>query len=303
MKRIFILNVLALCLISLSAPQAAAQKRGPVASGPAKVDSKIPTHLKDLAVETGTQPKILGTSGSSVYSVNPSNGASTHISVPKYLSGMSMEFVGFAQAGNTLYGLTSASQSNQTYRSSIFSIGPEQGSNRYGTLNNWSALTLNGNRVYCIGEGDLAHDRSGKSGGLLYATCQNGGWKLLAINPNSGVAVVKGTLLPANGIFSALAFNLAGDLYALDTHNRKLLRLDKNSATVLQTIPLTGTLPNTSTQGAMGFSDIGGLYAAFGGAFVSINPADGAVGIIRPTNYGYISGLAVWGGSHPVKHQ
>lgn len=307
MKRIFILTALSLSFLNLFAPQAAAQKRGPVVSGPAKktVGTKLPTEVTDTAADVGTPPTILGTSGSGVYSLDPKSGMNSQSSTPKFLGGMSMDFVGIAKVGYTLYGLTSLNvSSSPDYRSALFSITPDSGASRYTVLNGWAPLTLQpgGTRVYCMGEGDLAYDRSGKSGGVLYATCRDGAWKLIAISPNSGAVTVKGTL-PANGIFSALAFNKDGDLYTLDTHSRKLYKLDKNNAAVLQTIPLTGTLPNTSTQGGMGFADTGGLYAAFGGAVVSINVADGAVGVIRPTNYGSISGLVVWGGSGPIKHQ
>lgn len=297
MKRIFILTILTLGFLCLPTSRAAAQARGqaPAPETAAKPGTAI-VGVKKLTL--ATLPTIMGTSGGSIYSVNPTNGTTTHISHPKYMGGLSMSFIGFAQAGNTLYGLTPATQNNAggLYKSHLFAIGPDYGANRYGTLNYGTPLYLNGNRVYCIGEGDLAYDRSGKSGGVLYATCQDGGWKLITIIPSSGAVAVKGTL-PAGGIYSALAFNLAGDLYTLDTHNRRLYKLDRTNAGVTATmIPLTGTLPNTSVEGGMGFSDDGVLYAGFGGALVSINIVTGAVTTIRPTDYGSISGLSVKGG-------
>jgi len=221
-----------------------------------------------------------------------------------YLGTMSMTYDGFALGPNdTLYGLTSAYITNG-YNSYLFVIGPNYGLHPYETLSFGTPLYLSGNRWYCLGEGDLAFDNTG----VLYATCKAGSaWQLITINPGSGAVAIKGTM-PAGGAFSALAFNKLGELFALDTSTRTLWKVNKNNpSSNPQSIPLIvgpgQIMPNTSLQGAMGFSTGGGLYAFFGGQLVSINLQNGMLTILTNNNFGYISGMVVSGGVGAFPHQ
>lgn len=292
-----------LILLSLYASGAAAQRRGGIAAEAKKVEKVTAIKISDVSASTGTPPKIMATAGGSVWDINAVDGTTSNSHTPKYLGGMTMNFDGIALGANdTLYALTSSSLTNG-YKSHLFVIGPNYGVNRFDTLLYGTPLYLAGNRWYCLGEGDLAYDK----GGALYASCKDGsGWQLVTINPGSGAVAIVGSM-PIGGSFSALAFNSIGELFALDTSSRKLWKLDKTNPTNNpQAIPLTVAagqlMPNTSTEGGMGFSATGGLYAAFGGQLVTINPVNGALTILTSNNGGYTSGLAVSGGSGPVKH-
>ncbi|HEX5705089.1 MAG TPA: hypothetical protein VFX97_17960 [Pyrinomonadaceae bacterium] len=292
-----------LILLILDASGAAAQRRGAISAEVKKVEKATAIKVADIAASTGTPPRIISTAGGTVSDINAVDGTNSNPHTPKYLGGMTMNFDGIALGANdTLYALTSASLTNG-YKSYIFVIGPNYGVNRFENLLYGTPLYMAGNRWYCLGEGDLAYDK----GGSLYASCKDGsGWKLVTINPASGVVAIVGSM-PSGGSFSALAFNPAGELFALDTNSRKLWKLDKtNPSNNPQAIPLTVAggqqMPNTSTQGGMGFTANGGLYAAFGGQLVIINPVNGALSIVTSNSGGYTSGLAISGGSGPIKH-
>lgn len=293
---------IALILLSLSASGAAAQGRSAIRADAKKVEKTTAIKLSDLSASTGTPPKIIATAGGSVWDINAVDGTGSNSHTPKYLGGMTMNFDGIALGPNdTLYALTSSSLTNG-YKSYLFVIAPNYGVTRFEDLLYGTPLYLAGNRWYCLGEGDLAYDK----GGALYASCKDGsGWKLVTINPGSGAVSIVGSM-PSGGAFSALAFNSSGQLFALDTGSRKLWKLDKtNPSNNPQGIPLTVAagqqMPNTSSQGGMGFTADGGLYAAFGGQLVIINPVNGALTIVTGNNGGYTSGLAVSGGSGPTK--
>lgn|GEM_PF-5198013 len=292
-----------LILLSLSPTGAAGQRRSAIGAEAKKAEKATAIKMSDISASTGTPPKIIATAGGGVWDINAVDGTTSNGHTPKYLGGMTMNFDGIALGANdTLFALTSAYQSN-AYKSYLFVIGPNYGVNRFESLLYGTPLYMAGNRWYCLGEGDLAYDK----GGALYASCMDGsGWKLVTINPGSGAVGIVGSM-PSGGSFSALAFNSSGELFALDTSSRKLWKLDKtNPSNNPQAIPLTVAagqqMPNTSSQGGMGFTANGGLYAAFGGQLVIINPVNGALSIVTSNNGGYTSGLAISGGSGPIKH-
>lgn len=280
--RITVLTLAALALCQTPALcQATAQR--PLAPG-TKVISAYPTNILGITGTTYGQ-------GSTIYDVNATNGNITNPRTPLYQSSYyRIPFVGFTYApyngNNLLYGLSFSNISN--YASTLFTILPNFSFNALGLH---PPTMLNGVEWRCGLEGDIAYD---KSTGKLYATCSNGGWKLVTINPSTSVVTVVGSI-GSGGNYSALAVSPAGELYALDTMSRVLVKLNKTTGAVQGSlIPLTGAVPNTSTEGGMGFNDAGVLYAAFGGKLITINVTNGAVNVIGGT--ANFSGLIVQGG-------
>lgn len=288
MKKRFHITLMVLAVIALCHTLALAQVQRPTNVGTGTLGTTAPTVILGI---TGTSYG----QGSTIYDVNATNGAITNPRVPLYQSsGFKIPFVGFTyiphSGGDLLYGLTF---SNMTYyASNLFNILPNYS---FNTLASPHPTMMNGVEWRCGLEGDIAYD---KTNGKLYATCSNGGWRLVSIDPATGV-VTAFSLISSGGSYSALAVNAAGELYALDTTSRTLVKLDKATGSIQSTIPLTGALPNTSTNGGMGFNDAGVLYAAFGGKLITINTTNGAVNVIGST--ANFSGLIVRGGGRIIR--
>ena len=266
-----------------------------VTAGKITANIKIPIDLTNLSASTGTPPKILGTNYGSFYNIDSVNGTTSNSHLPT-LSGMSMhQFIGIADVNNTVYGLTIAySPQPYPYQSRLFTINLTN-----NTLSPGNPLTLLGNTWICGKEGDLTYD---KVSGNMYATCYDGGWKLVTISVGGNVNVVGN--MPAGGAFSGLAFGPSGDLYALDSLGRKLWKLNLSNLSISTMIPLVPSegqqLSNTSPSGALGFSPTGGLFASFGGDMMTIDPATGVTFVFAN---GPNSGLIVTGGAGPVTHE
>jgi hypothetical protein len=300
MKQTLTLTLLIFILLSLSQSQAVAQNRSKsTTTSTQTVESRVPSNLVNIPKYTGTPPKILGTSSGIVYDVDALNATTSNARTPRDSGQSVYEFIGFAfSSNNTLYGVTSAFSTNPVWRSRLFTISPN---NTFSTLGIGPSLNYNGNPFYCI-DGDLAYDKM--LPGYMYATCNdNGTWRLITIKLSNGAVTFKGQLPAASGIYgnptyAALAFNPAGELYTLDTYNKKLYKVNKNNASVISAIALTGPLPIPSTTGSMSFSASGGLYASFGGKLVVIDIANGAVGVIGNDSF---TGLIVSGGSGPFR--
>jgi hypothetical protein len=291
MKRTLVLTTLTLSLLLLPGPRAAAQiRRKVINSGPAQPDGKIPSLISNHAAPIPTLPtKIVATVNGAVVNVNSLNGAALSPQTPLFSGQPMYKFVGMTLVGGTLYGLTSDSALElPANRSRLFTI---TGSN--------TTLNAKGLAGSCGGEGDLAYD---KSSNMLYATCLNGGvWKLVSIYPGTGgvtdvgpMPVPSGPQLPQ---YAGLAFSPTGELYALDTKNRRLLKLDKqdpaNNPSVITLTSPAGQLPFPDATGSLGFSDAGALFASFGGQLIVINPLTGEVAQIGSGTY---TGLVVSGG-------
>jgi hypothetical protein len=285
MKRTLVLTTLTLSLLLLSGPPAAAQVRGKIIkSGPAVQTSKIPPYLRDLAAPVPTVPvRIVATVNGTVVNVNSLNGVPISSQTPMLSSQSMYKFIGMTVVGGKLYGLTSASAPEQpANRSRLFTITGQN-----ATLNSVATLSPAGK---CGGEGDIAYD---KSGNMLYATCLDvdGLWKLVTIDLVTGAITVVGPMPVMVGQppqYAGLAFNRVGELYALDTANRRLFKLDKqnpaNNPSML-TLTAPGQLPNASVTGGLGFDDAGGLYASFGNQVVAINSLTGVVAQIGAGAY------------------
>jgi hypothetical protein len=302
MKQTLTLTIFVLNLLGLCASQTAAQSRGRLEVQSTKAEKKIAaTKISDVSAPVPVnQPAIMAVAGNTIKDLH-FDGTADNFHVPKY-QGMMMDFVGFAFGPNgKLYGLTSSTLTNG-YNSVLFVIAPNSGPQQHETLQLSTPLVINGNRWDCAGDGDLAYDK----GGELYATCKdNGVWKLVTINRFSGEVTFIGSMPGGGGSFSALAFNSLGDLFALDTQNRKLWKLNKSNPSsnpqLISLVAAVGQLPASSTQGGMGFIGESGLYAFFGGHLVTINPLTGTVTTIFNNNNGFVSGLAVSGGGY-VQH-
>lgn len=306
MKRILTLTILVFSLLNLCASYTGAQPRSRIGGQAPKAEKAAAIKLSDISAPVPTNnTQIVGIADTTIRNIN-FDGTSTNFHTPKY-QGMIVNFDGFVVGpANKLYGLSSDTQANN-YGSHLFIIGPDVGPQPYETLqwgmalNIYDATTNTNARWYCHGEGDLAYEK----GGSLYATCKDGGvWKLVTIDRNSALVNIIGPMPGGSGssAFSALAFNSVGELYALDTFNRKLWKVDKtnpsNNPQLISLTPKAGQqLPSPSNQGGMGFSDGGGgLYAFFGGKLVTINTLNGTVTTVTGNNAGYVSGLIAYGG-------
>ncbi|HEX8283961.1 MAG TPA: hypothetical protein VF588_11430 [Pyrinomonadaceae bacterium] len=227
--------------------------------------------------------RIVATVNGTVVNVNSLNGVPISSQTPMLSSQSMYKFIGMTVVGGKLYGLTSASAPEQpANRSRLFTITGQN-----ATLNSVATLSPAGK---CGGEGDIAYD---KSGNMLYATCLDvdGLWKLVTIDLVTGAITVVGPMPVMVGQppqYAGLAFNRVGELYALDTANRRLFKLDKqnpaNNPSML-TLTAPGQLPNASVTGGLGFDDAGGLYASFGNQVVAINSLTGVVAQIGAGAY------------------
>ncbi|MBV8856511.1 MAG: hypothetical protein JOZ02_06100 [Acidobacteria bacterium] len=286
MKRTLVLTPLTLSLLLLLiVPRAAAQVRGKIVkSGPALPAGNIPPLIHDVAVPVPTVAvNIVATVGGTVVTVKALNGAVTSTQTPALSNQPMYRFIGMTVVGGKLYALTSATAPEQpANRSRLFTI---TGSNT--TLTPVATLSPAG---VCGGEGDIAYD---KSANMMYATCLDSGgvWRLVTINLGSGAVTPVGPMPVMVGQppqYAGLAFSPTGELYALDTMNRRLFKLDKqnpaNNYSML-TLSAPWQLPNPSATGGLGFNDVGGLYASFGGALVSINTLTGEVAHIGAGAY------------------
>jgi hypothetical protein len=291
MKQTPILAILAFSIF-FSHSTAMAQKK---ITGPKKLETKSGSlNISNQPQSTGSQPKIKGLGfGGDLYDINPLTGAgSTGPNITQGGPHPQIRFSGMASSTSVPMWALTHTQSPAPYQSVLMPIYANN------TLGGPTPLKLAGNTWICSAgvEGDLAYD---KAGGALYATCRDTAWKLVTIDPANGNVSIKGPM-PSGGAFTAIAFNSVGTLYALDTLQRKLWNLNKaNPASSPVPIPLTMApgqqMPNTSTSGSMGFTDAGGIFAAFGNVFVSINPSTGVMSILS-TGLASPSGLIVTGG-------
>lgn len=286
MKR-SLLIVLPLVVLFFVLSAAGQPKTKKITTGEAK--TIVPANVRNTSLSTGSAPKVQATSSGDFYDVDPATGASSNPRQPK-LNGLTVHLAGITRDNNTVWGLSTSVQPQQANQCRLVAINPA-----LNTITGGPTLQRAGNQVFCQSEGDVAYD---KTAGVLYASCLDSGvWTLYTINTSTGALTFKGTF-PAGSCYAGLAFSPDGKLYALDTVQKRLWKLDKNNAAsspmLIPLVPAPGQqLPNTSQSGSMGFTDAGGVLASFGGDFVSINPTTGAVAKISPAAY---SGILVSGG-------
>jgi hypothetical protein len=155
-----------------------------------------------------------------------------------------------------------------------------------------------------INEGDMTIR---PSDGKLFA-CSNllkngnqNSLQMFTLNPATGAATVVGTVETATQAtpadISGLAFSPAGDLFAMDNDSLNLLRIDPATASILQTIPLTGIASLGSVAGLAFNPQSGVLYMADGTSNVNnanlytIDPSSGAVTLVGSTGIKQMAAL------------
>ncbi|HNQ24418.1 MAG TPA: PEP-CTERM sorting domain-containing protein, partial [Phycisphaerae bacterium] len=143
-------------------------------------------------------------------------------------------------------------------------------------------------------EGDLTVDRAT---GTLYLVPQTGALSTLLyiVDPNTAGMTLVGEVPIEDADLSALVFDAAGDLLALDTAHDTLVRLDPGTAGVLAITPLSSPL---DAKAGMTVAPDGTLYVADGGnaGAYALYTLDAQTGALDPVGFTGIpngcSGLA-----------
>lgn len=218
-----------------------------------------------------------GTGGATLYTISPQSGLAAS---PRSL-GLDRIVGTAATPDGTLYALTSHSAA--TNPSSLFTINPADG----------SATLIGSTGLSNIAEGDLAIDPI--TGTIYGGYCAlNGHRRLFTIDPTTGQA----SLLPADiyGDASGLAFDSAGNLFALDSALGKLYGVNKQTGAAISTVTLSGMIGGTA--GMTIDPGTGTFYVADGGTggtnlLYTLNSGTGALTPIGATGVSQgISGLA-----------
>ena len=200
------------------------------------------------AAPASAQVEFLGIEGSTsrLWKVDEATGS---CSIPRPLYVNSMAGIAAAPDG-TLYGLTTFAS---TPANSLITIDPVTG----------ATSTVGATGLGSIYEGDLAVD---PTTGSLYGIQDypgTGGVWMFRINRSSGAAMLIGEVVATVCDLSAMGFDAAGTCYVIDCSSDVIHRVDKTTAAVLSTAPLSTPLGNTA---GMAFHPITGvLYVADGG--------------------------------------
>jgi subtilisin-like proprotein convertase family protein len=199
-------------------------------------------------VDRFSQGGLLGIdwSAATIYDVDPTTGA---VSNPRPTDLEDTVGIAFA-ADHTLYTLTASTASS--YPNSLFKLDRVTG-----------AATLVGpTGLGQIAEADLDFD---PTTGILYGV-QNilpvGQRQLFTIDASTGRATVVGSIGTAD--YSAMAFDVRGNLYVLNTTSNVLLRVNKSTAATISSTPLSR---NLGFVAGMDFDPATGtLYVVDGGS-------------------------------------
>ena len=221
---------------------------------------------------------LLGSSDTgSLYDVNTSTGAATN---PRSTGINSLVGIAFRSDG-ALFGLTTFGGTPNP--NALFSINPTTG-----------ASTLVGSTgLSNIFEGDLAFDPTSNTLYGLQNVPTAGVRDLFTINTSTGAASVVGDLNRPASDLSAMAFDVAGNLYVIDTANRLLLSVNKSTAAVTNSVLMSTQLGDAA---GMAFSPTtGAAYVADGGTggtnkLYTLNLTTGALTPVGGT--GVSNGLA-----------
>ena len=214
------------------------------------------------------------TQGSVLYQVNPQTGLASD---PKP-TGLD-HLVGIAMgSGNVLYGLANATAPTQP--NALVRINPATGASQLVGSTGLSNIV----------EGDLSYDQTT---GTLYGMYQLTGSerKLFTLNTTTGAATTLPTSL--SGDPSAMAFDGAGTLYAIDTALNKLLTVNKATGATLTSLSLSRSLGSAA---GMAIDPLTGtFYVADGDSsgtdhLYTLNPTTGLLTDIGAT--GLTNGLA-----------
>ena len=204
-----------------------------------------------------------------LFDVDIATGATTN---PRDTGITNLTGIAFSPSG-TLFGLTS-----------FFTSGTDNALYTFDTAT--GAPTLVGSTGLTLAEGDLAFD---PTTGTLYGIegLSGADRTLFTIDPTTGAATTIGAvgILNVNDL-SAMAFDAAGNLFIVDTAIAALLRVNKATGAVLNSVPLSaGSL---GPLAGLAFDpDTGIAYFANGGGsannLYTLNTTTGALTLIRPT--------------------
>jgi DNA-binding beta-propeller fold protein YncE len=184
------------------------------------------------AQQQDKQLRLLGSSWregeeSVLYDIDVNTGiASSPRNTVKHLTGLAFD------RGGRLYGLTTY---DSTAPNSLVRIDPNDG-----------AITVIGaTGLASMYEGDLAFD---PVSGQLYALYDtHPAQTLFTVDLTSGRATPVGTFSGvAVADISAMGFDQAGQLFAIETEHDLVLRIDKTNATILSSVPLSHPLGYTA---------------------------------------------------------
>ena len=220
---------------------------------------------------------LLGNSFSGVlFDVDIATGATTN---PRDTGITNLTGIAFSPSG-TLFGLTS-----------FFTSGTDNALYTFDTAT--GAPTLVGSTGLTLAEGDLVFD---PTTGTLYGIegLSGADRTLFTIDPTTGAATTIGAvgILNVNDL-SAMAFDVAGNLFIVDTAIAALLRVNKATGAVLNSVPLS--VGSLGPLAGLAFDpDTGIAYFANGGGsannLYTLNTTTGALTLIGP-NAG-LAGLA-----------
>jgi hypothetical protein len=174
----------------------------------------------------------------------------------------------------TLYGAAQGSPGESEPGGMLYTIDPVTGAATY-------RATLG---VFIQMEGDIACD---PTTGVLYGV--DGSGQFFTINTSTGACTILGTIGPGGprGDVSAIAFDPAGTLYAVESESRAFYKVDKGTGTIIESHPmgpieqLVGGLAYVPASGGMIFASgapWGQVYAVscVSGAATPIGPLSGA---------------------------
>ena len=180
---------------------------------------------------------LLGISGDSVlYDLNTTNGAPSN----SRNVGNKVTAIAYAPWG-TLYGVSHGFPTDVPIGGQLFTIVESTG---FPTL----VATMD---TFIATEGDIAFD---PTSGTLYAV--DGEGQLFTINTTNGQGAVIGDISSSNIDISAIAFDAAGNLFAVDSFGPSLLKVNKANAAVISTKPLS---PVNQEVGGLAFRPSNGI--------------------------------------------
>lgn len=218
---------------------------------------------------------------SSIVDINLMSGAATN---PRNTGVFALGGIAYQSSTNTLFGLTTFAS---TPPSTLVTINPLSG----------AISPVGPTGLPNIVEGDLAIN---PVNGFMYGIQDFGATSdqrnLFQINPANGVASVVGNLGTV-GDFSAMAFDITGTLFAIDSAGigDRLVTIDPTTGAIVASVPLS---QNLGAAMGMAFHPTTGLgYVADGGIngtglIYTLNPGTGVVTSIGPTSVaGGIAGL------------
>ncbi|MFL6529394.1 MAG: VPDSG-CTERM sorting domain-containing protein [Chthoniobacterales bacterium] len=234
-----------------------------------------------IALPVSSFAQLLGNGfGGTLYDINTATGAATN---PRSTGQTFVVGITFDSSGN-LYGLTTFASSSP---SSLVRINPTTG----------ASVVVGPTGLSNIFEGDIAYN---PTNGNLYGiqdVPSSGARNLFRINAATGNATTIGALPGTNTDFSALAFNAAGVLYALDTATA--------TATLYVINPLTAGLISSvvtnvrlGSTAALAFDPVTGIaYLADGSTngtnlLYTLNTTTGVATPVGPLGITDLAGLA-----------